>query len=61
MRIDESRDDYPDHYHRSKSYRMERGRLIGTLRTRWLADINRQPHGNRAYPLIAWSIPHGMG
>lgn len=40
---------------------MERGRLIGTLRTRWLADINRQPHGNRAYPLIAWSIPHGMG
>lgn len=39
-----------------KAYRMERGRTLGTLRTQWCLDLNRDKgqHG-RSYPLIIWS------
>lgn len=46
-------------WRKQKSYRMARGQEIGTLRTRWLADIDRDKNRpfNPTYPLIIWSLP----
>jgi|ERR1043166_993388 hypothetical protein len=42
-------------WQKQKSYREARDKAIRKLAVNWYADINRQSHGDRTYPLITWS------
>lgn len=55
MRIDETRERKKRCWQKQKSYQKAQRAAVYRLAVYWYADINRQSHGDRTYPLISWS------